>query len=195
MNVRSRLGQTATYVIYRFMSWLGPLLPTRSGRSAYMTLGRLLYRVAPSIRATVAANQAQVLGRPAEDLLVQASTREAFALYARYWFDTFNALGWDDDRLREAFRFDGIEHVEKALADGMGAVIALTWAGSSPSIWSGTGSWRSSRTAICRAAASRSRCSAGPGGCRPGRRCCRSRPGRRSCPAPRSRRGMAGWRC
>ena len=126
---RTRAIEAATVLVYRVMGWLGPILPTRSGRSAYQAIGRLLSRLAPKMRATVAANQAQVLGRPAEDSLVQASTREAFALYARYWFDAFNVLGWDDEQVLDAFRFDGIEHVEKGLADGKGVVIALPHTG------------------------------------------------------------------
>jgi lauroyl/myristoyl acyltransferase len=129
VNVRQRATETATYLLYRFMGWLGPILPTRSGRSAYESAGRLFYRLVSGARATVAANQAQVLGRPVDDPLVQASTREAFALYGRYWFDTFHVLGWSDDRVAESFRFEGIEHVEKGLADGKGVVIALPHTG------------------------------------------------------------------
>lgn len=129
MNARQRAIETATYLLYRFMSWLGPILPTKSGRSAYGSAGRLFYRLASGARATVAANQAQVLGRPVDDPLVQASTREAFALYGRYWFDTFHVLGWSDERVADSFRFEGVEHVEKGLADGKGVVIALPHTG------------------------------------------------------------------
>jgi lauroyl/myristoyl acyltransferase len=129
VNARRSALETATYLLYRFMSWLGPILPTRSGRSAYGSAGRLFYRLASGPRATVAANQAQVLGRPVDDPLVQASTREAFALYGRYWFDTFHVLGWSDERVVDSFRFEGIEHVEKGLADGKGVVIALPHTG------------------------------------------------------------------
>jgi KDO2-lipid IV(A) lauroyltransferase len=129
VNARRQATETATYLLYRFMSWLGPILPVRTGRSVYEGAGRLFYRIARGPRAVVAANQAQVLGRPVDDPLVQASTREAFALYARYWFDTFNVLGWDDERVMAAFRFDGIELVEKGLADGKGVVIALPHTG------------------------------------------------------------------
>ena len=128
MSMR-RVGETATYLLYRFMSWLGPLLPVRTGRSAYLRAGRLFYRLASGTRAVVAANQAQVLGRSPEDPLVQASTREAFALYGRYWFDTFNVMGWSDDEVLAAFRFDGVELVEKGLAEGKGVVIALPHTG------------------------------------------------------------------
>jgi phosphatidylinositol dimannoside acyltransferase len=129
VNARRAAVETASYLVYRFMSWLGQVLPTRSGRSWYERASRLFYRFASRARATVAANQAQVLGRPIEDTLVQASTREAFALYGRYWFDTFNVLGWTDEQVVDAFRFEGIEHVEKGLADGKGVVIALPHTG------------------------------------------------------------------
>ena len=129
MNARRAAVETATYLVYRFMSWLGQILPTRSGRSWYERVSLLFYGLASRARATVAANQAQVLGRPTEDTLVQASTREAFALYGRYWFDTFNILGWSDEQVLDAFRFEGIEHVEKGLADGKGVVIALPHTG------------------------------------------------------------------
>jgi lauroyl/myristoyl acyltransferase len=129
VNARRRATETATYVLYRSLSWLAPLLPTRSGRSAYESAGRLFFRLASGVRATVAANQAQVLGRPVDDPLVQASTREAFALYGRYWFDTFNVLGWSDERVMDSFRVEGAEHVEKGLADGKGVVIALPHTG------------------------------------------------------------------
>ena len=125
MNVPTRLSDEIKYVVYRTMSWLGPALPTSTGRAIYEAAGRLAYRVLPRARATVAGNQAQVLGRPPDDPLVQASTRDAFALYARYWFDSFHGLGWPDERVLETFRFDGIEHVEKGLADGTGVIIAL----------------------------------------------------------------------
>ena len=126
---RRRAAETVTYLAYRFLSWLGPLLPVKSGRSFSQAVGRLLFRIVPGVRGTVAANQAQVLGRPVDDPLVQASTREAFALYARYWFDTFNVLAWSDERVLESFRFEGAEHVEKGLADGKGVIIALPHTG------------------------------------------------------------------
>jgi KDO2-lipid IV(A) lauroyltransferase len=125
VNVPARVSDEAKYVVYRTMSWLGQALPTRTGRAIYERAGRLAFRLLPGARATVAANQAQVLGRLPDDPLVQGSTRDAFALYARYWFDSFHALGWSDERVLETFRFDGIEHVEKGLADGRGVIIAL----------------------------------------------------------------------
>ena len=125
----ARLKGTVTYLAYRFLTWLCPLVPTGSGRAVSMAIGRAAFRLAPKARAIVAANQAQVLGRTAEDDLVRESTREAFARYARYWFDTFHVTTWDPDRLARHFRYEGVEHIEKALADGKGVVIALPHVG------------------------------------------------------------------
>jgi KDO2-lipid IV(A) lauroyltransferase len=125
MSARARIVGRVTYVAYRAMHALCPLLPARSGRRVFEAGGRLLFRLAPRMRTTVSENQSQVLGRPADDPLVQASAREAFARYARYWFDTFNVLGWSDERVVDSFRFDNLELVEKALAEGKGVVIGL----------------------------------------------------------------------
>jgi lauroyl/myristoyl acyltransferase len=125
VKVRARIVETLTYLAYRGMNWLCPILPTRTGRSLSEVAGRLLYRLAPKLRETVAANQGQVLGRPVDDLLVRASTRDAFALYARYWFDTFHVQTWDEERLARDFRYEGLEHMEKGLAEGRGVIFAL----------------------------------------------------------------------
>jgi KDO2-lipid IV(A) lauroyltransferase len=114
-----------TVLAYRLLVALCPLIPTRTGRRIADVAGRALFAVSASRRATVAANQAQVLGRAVDDPLVRASTREAFTRYARYWFDTFHVLGWSDERVVEAFRFENLEAVEKGLADGKGVLIAL----------------------------------------------------------------------
>jgi lauroyl/myristoyl acyltransferase len=123
--VRVRIVETLTVLAYRGMNWLCPILPTRTGRSLSEAVGRLLYRLAPGLRKTVAANQGRVLGRPADDPLVRASTREAFAMYARYWFDTFHVQTWDEERLARHFRYEGLEHLEKGLAEGRGVILAL----------------------------------------------------------------------
>jgi lauroyl/myristoyl acyltransferase len=124
-GLRRQVVGYAVYLVYRLMHAVCPKLPTRSGRRVFQAAGRLLFALAPGMRARVAANQAQVLGRPLDDPLVQASTREAFAGYARYWFDTFNVLSWSDQRILEAFPFDALDLVEKALAEGKGVVIGL----------------------------------------------------------------------
>ena len=83
--------ETMAFQAYRFVAWLSVSLPEARGRRFFTRLGRLGFRFLPNVRATVAANQGQVLGRPPDDPLVQASTLDAFERYARFWFDAFHA--------------------------------------------------------------------------------------------------------
>ena len=117
-------GRVALYV-YRTVAWLGRTLPEHTGRLLFSWFGLLAHTVAPSVRATVAANQSQVLGRPVDDPLVRASTRDAFVSYARYWFDSFHAVRIPFDELLERFECVGIENMQDALAAGTGVIMAL----------------------------------------------------------------------
>ena len=53
-------------------------LPERMGRAVFDAVAHLAYHALPGVRATVAANQAQVVGLDAGDERVRASTIEAF---------------------------------------------------------------------------------------------------------------------
>lgn len=125
MSAGESARETASYWLYRSMAWIAGRLPTGIGRRAFESIGSAAYALLPGVRATVAANQARVLGREPDDPLVSASTKEAFRRYARYWFDTFDAIGWTDARVNEAFRWTNFEVFEDALAAGTGAVAAL----------------------------------------------------------------------
>jgi KDO2-lipid IV(A) lauroyltransferase len=46
-------------------------------------------------------------------------------LYARYWFYTFDAIDWSDDRMNQAFRWENIELFRTALEAGTGAIAVL----------------------------------------------------------------------
>lgn len=134
---RETWKQTAAFQAYRLVGWLGRTLPERGGRALYTWFGRLGYHLFPSVRATVAANQGRVLGRPPQDRIVQASTKEAFARYARYWFDTFHVLAWSDEEIGRRHVVDGRQHMEAALAKGKGVIFALPHMGN----WDVSGRW------------------------------------------------------
>jgi len=117
--------ERAAYFAYATVAWLGRVLPTTSGRVLFRWGGTAAFHLMPAVRAVVAANQAQVLGRPPEDPLVRASTREAFRSYARYWFDSFDIVTWNDERIREAMPFEGLDVVQELLADGRGILAVV----------------------------------------------------------------------
>ena len=76
-------AETLAFHAYRSIAWLGRILPERWGRRSFETAGLLAHDLLPDRRAIVARNQAMVLGRRPGDPLVRASTRDAFASYAR----------------------------------------------------------------------------------------------------------------
>jgi lauroyl/myristoyl acyltransferase len=123
--VSGSLRKRLAYHAYRGVGWLGRTLPERRGRRVFGLLASLSYRAAPRVRATVTANQAQVLGLPEDDPRVEASTKEAFRLYARYWQDTFLATRWSDEKVLERVECVGFENVRAALDAGRGAIAAL----------------------------------------------------------------------
>ena len=113
------------YRAFATVGWLGRTLPTRTGRMLFRWAGSLAYHVAPRARSIVAANQAMVLGRPLDDPLVRAVTREAFRRYARYWFDAFDVVDWSDDQIERAFVWTGLEYLKDPVDAGTGVIAVL----------------------------------------------------------------------
>jgi KDO2-lipid IV(A) lauroyltransferase len=116
------------------VAWLGRVLPTHTGRMLFRWAGVAAFHLFPRVRATVASNLSRALGRPPGDRLVQAATREAFRRYARYWFDSFDVVGWSDERIRRHFVLEGEEHLRDGMAGG-GAIAFVPHLGN----WDSTG--------------------------------------------------------
>jgi KDO2-lipid IV(A) lauroyltransferase len=118
-------GETFAYLTIAGLEKVARALPTRTGRLLAAWGGALAYHVSRGTRAVVAANQAQVLGRRPDDPMVVASTKEAFRLYGRFWFDAFHVIDWSNERMRREFVWDGMEHVAAARAAGTGAICVM----------------------------------------------------------------------
>jgi phosphatidylinositol dimannoside acyltransferase len=117
--------ERVAFLAYATVAWLGRVLPTTTGRVLFRWAGTAAFHALPKVRAVVAANQAQVLGRPVDDPFVRAATLRAFHSYARYWYDSFDVATWDDDRIRAAMPFDGLDRVRKLLDDGQGVLAVV----------------------------------------------------------------------
>ena len=129
--------ETVAYWGYRSLERVAMAVPERIGRWAFAALGRTAYRSLPNLRATVAANQARVLGTDPGDDRVALATREAFELYARYWFDAFRIRAMTKDEFNARMRLVGLEHVDRALEDGRGCICVLPHLGN----WDAGGHW------------------------------------------------------
>ena len=129
--------ETLGYWGYRSAEWLAMSLPERAGRRVFETLGRVAYRRLAGVRATVAANQARVLGAEPTDARVAHATREAFELYARFWFDAFRIRTMPVPEFNKRVVMIGAENIDRALEAGKGCVCALPHMGN----WDAAGHW------------------------------------------------------
>jgi len=129
--------ETLGYWGYRSAEWLAMSLPERTGRRVFETLGRIAHRRLNGVRATVAANQARVLGAEPSDARVDHATREAFELYARFWFDAFRIRTMPEKEFNERIVVVGVENIDRALEAGKGCVCALPHMGN----WDAAGHW------------------------------------------------------
>lgn len=139
MTVRhdETLRESIAFHLYRAVAWLGRTLPEGPGRRAFRRAGLLAFELAPDTRAVVARNLSQVLGRRPGDPVVRTATREAFASYARYWFDSFRFAIEPPEAVARRFEAVGAHHLWQALDAGRGAIVALPHIGN----WDAAGPW------------------------------------------------------
>ena len=109
----------------RATEWVGMHAPPRLGRALADLVLRYRYERMPRERATVAGNLSRVLGLPVDAELVRTATREAFALYGRYWYETFalRTMPWNEVDRR--FRATGVEHIDRGYDDIVGKLRSL----------------------------------------------------------------------
>jgi lauroyl/myristoyl acyltransferase len=100
-------------------------VPEAIGRRASSALGGAAFRALGRTRAVVARNQARVLGLDCADERVGDSTREAFRLYARYWYDTFRLRAMAPEMINAHTDVIDLHHVDAALAAGKGCLAVL----------------------------------------------------------------------
>jgi phosphatidylinositol dimannoside acyltransferase len=131
------LTERAFVLAYQVLGRVARAVPEKTGRAGAARLGRLSYRLSPRARGVVAANQAQVLGRPVDDPLVVASTIEAFMLYARYFIDSFHLPELNDEEIVARVDCDTEYRLHDAAAAGKGGICALPHLGN----WDAAGRW------------------------------------------------------
>ncbi|HET6770186.1 MAG TPA: phosphatidylinositol mannoside acyltransferase [Actinomycetota bacterium] len=131
------LGERLSYWEYRSAERAAMALPESVGRRVFSLAGALAFHIAPGARRTVKSNLARVLGRDSDSQLVDAAAREAFRSYARYWYDTFRMRVIPPEEFLKRHGSVGLEHIERALEGGRGALMALPHLGN----WDAAGHW------------------------------------------------------
>ncbi len=112
------------YLGYRAGSAVSRALPSFVLGPVEAALGHLGPRLMADRAAQVARHQQRV--RP--DLAgadLDRAVRHVFESYAAYWLESFRLPGTSPAALEAGITVDGYEHVEAALAQGEGAILAL----------------------------------------------------------------------
>jgi len=131
------LRQRVVFRVFWAVQHAAAGLPERIGVPLFQTVAKIAYRTMPTVRAVVAANQAQVLGRAPDDPVVLAATREAFVRYGRYWYEGFHVVALSPAEVLRRFRCEGKFHMDDAIANGTGVILALPHMGN----WDVAGRW------------------------------------------------------
>ncbi len=133
----SAAADLAAALTMRGAEWIGMRVPRGAGLAGARAFMRMQYRRSESQRQVVAGNLARVLGHPPDSEIVQLATREAFDLYARYWYETFALRSMSSEEVSRRFSVTGVEHIDDALAGGRGVIMALPHMGN----WDAAGHW------------------------------------------------------
>jgi len=109
-------------VLFRLGNLVVRALPPAVRYSLAALAGRVAYYGLPRRRRIALQNYAQVLGLPADDPLTKRTARHAFGNYAKLVADFLLMVSLSPEAIRRLVRTEGVEHLDRALAQGRGAI-------------------------------------------------------------------------
>jgi lauroyl/myristoyl acyltransferase len=112
-------------------------LPEPVAHAAGRLGGRAAYRLDRRRRQALRGNLAQVLGPAVGPRALERTVRQGFASYGRYWVEAFRLEDLAPAEIRRRLRIEGREHIDRALAEGRGAIFASPHIGN----WDAGGAW------------------------------------------------------
>jgi KDO2-lipid IV(A) lauroyltransferase len=120
------VGRSAVVSLYRAGASVAAMLPDSVGIAAGRALGRASRHVMPGRRRMITRHLERASNGELQGLALRRAVAGAFDSYGRYWYELLVAPhDVRAGRISERVRLDGIEHIEDALAEGSGAVMAL----------------------------------------------------------------------
>jgi lauroyl/myristoyl acyltransferase len=131
------LKERMAYLGFATIERLAMVLPDRAGRALFELAGLTAWRLFARPRRTVERNLSHVLGEPLGSPVLEAAAKEVFRSYARYWYESFHVRVLSDEEVVRRFRMEGREHIDRAVEQGRGAVLALPHMGN----WDVAGHW------------------------------------------------------
>ena len=109
--------------LFRLGNWFIGALPPRVRYPLAALTGRCVFVLMRRRRRVAFENFAQVLGRPWNDRLVRRTAGHAFSNYFKMFADFILMDSLTPEQIRRMVQPEGREHLDRALADGKGAIV------------------------------------------------------------------------
>lgn len=118
------------YLLYRLAGAIIPHIPPRWGYPFFSFLGDLIYRFHPGARQIVQENLGHVLGQESDKAKIEETARQLFRNSLKNYYELFHQRTLSQEEMRASLTVKGLEHIEEALAQGKGLVLATAHFGS-----------------------------------------------------------------
>jgi len=126
--------------VYQAGSWGARALPGPAATALGAILGPTLAALLPERRRMVERHQRRAHDGELSGRRLKRAVNHAFNSYARYWIESFRLPGLSPAKLEAGMSYEGIHHLDEALAGGKGAILALPHLGG----WDWGGAWMGS---------------------------------------------------
>jgi len=133
----SSFGQRAAYFGYRAGATVANVLPGPIASGFARSLSVPFALGLRSRRLMIGRHLQRVYGGQLSGLALERKIQQAFDSYARYWMESFRLSSTDGAGLEAGMSWEGVGHVEDALATGNGVLMALPHLGG----WDFGGAW------------------------------------------------------
>lgn len=131
------LKRLAPYHGYRAGSWVARHLPLRAVEGMATVAAGVVARRPSARRDMIRRHLKRVKGQHLDGDQLDRAVREAFESYGRYWLESFRLPDATPASLDSQMSYEGVEHLERALARGKGAIACLPHLGG----WDFGGAW------------------------------------------------------
>ncbi|MBA2609785.1 MAG: phosphatidylinositol mannoside acyltransferase [Actinobacteria bacterium] len=125
MSRVSEFRRLAPYYGYRAIDGLAKSIPAPVAHRLASTMMRGLSGRLGERSDVVRAHMRRVLGPGVSDETIERTANECFAVFGRYWAEAFRISTLSRAELDAGMEWEGLVHVEEALALGKGAILAM----------------------------------------------------------------------
>ena len=119
------IRQRAPYFAYRAAAEVANVLPRPVAAATAEGLGLVLARTMEGRRRMLERHLRRAYGEGMSDAALEREVRRTFRSYARYWMESFRLAKTSPSALDGGMTWEGVGHLEDAIAGGKGAISVM----------------------------------------------------------------------